>query len=460
MVKMRVVDVVVFVFEKEGIQIVFGVLGVVINLFYLVMCKLGGISYVLVCYVEGVLYMVEGFMCVVLGNIGVCIGMLGFVGIDMIIGFYFVFVDLILIFVIIGQVLCVCFYKEDFQVVDIELIVKLVMKWVVIVCELVFVLWVFQQVFYLMCLGCLGLVLVDLLIDVQFVEIEFDIDMYELLLVYKFVVICVQIEKVFMMFNDVDKLLIVLGGGVFNVVVEDLFVQFVEMVGVLVILMLMLWGVIVDDYLLMVGMVGLQMLYCYGNVMMFVLDFVFGIGNCWVNCYMGSVEVYMKGCKFVYVDIELMQIGCVFGLDFGIVFDVKVVFELFVVVVQEWKVVGKLKDCSVWVVDCQECKCMLQCKMYFDNVLVKLQCVYEEMNKVFGCDICYVSMIGLLQIVVVQFLYVFKVCNWINCGQVGLFGWMIFVVFGVCVVDLSCLIVVLFGDYDFQFMIEELVVGV
>lgn len=57
-------------------------------------------------------------------------------------------------------------------------------------------------------------------------------------------------------------------------------------------------------------------------------------------------------------------------------------------------------------------------------------------------------------------LYVFKDCYWINCGQVGLLGWMILAVLGVCVVDLKCNVVVIFGDFDFQFLIEELVVGV
>lgn len=68
-----------------------------------------------------------------------------------------------------------------------------------------------------MCFGCLGLVLVDLLFDVQVVEIEFDFDMYELLLVYKFVVSCMQIEKAVEMLIQVECLVIVVGGGVINV---------------------------------------------------------------------------------------------------------------------------------------------------------------------------------------------------------------------------------------------------
>lgn len=108
-----------------------------------------------------------------------------------------------------------------------------------------------------MCLGCSGFVLVDLLFDVQVVEIEFDLDMYELLLVYKLVVSCVQIEKVLEMLIQFECLVIVVGGGVINVDVVLLLQQFVELISVLVIFILMGWGCILDDYFLMVGMVGL-----------------------------------------------------------------------------------------------------------------------------------------------------------------------------------------------------------
>ena len=45
-------------------------------------------------------------------------------------------------------------------------------------------------------------------------------------------------------------------------------------------------------------------------------------------------------------------------------------------------------------------------KTHFDEVPIKPQRVYEEMNKVFGKDTCYVSTIGLSQIAAAQFLHV------------------------------------------------------
>ncbi|MDB5997764.1 MAG: Glyoxylate carboligase, partial [Pseudomonas sp.] len=87
------------------------------------------------------------------------------------------------------------------------------------------------------------------------------------------------------------------------------------------------------------------------------------------------------------------------------------------------------------------------------------QRVYEEMNQVFGKDTCYVSTIGLSQIAGAQFLHVYKPRHWINCGQAGPLGWTIPAALGVVKADPSRKVVALSGDYDFQFMIEELAVG-
>jgi tartronate-semialdehyde synthase len=90
---------------------------------------------------------------------------------------------------------------------------------------------------------------------------------------------------------------------------------------------------------------------------------------------------------------------------------------------------------------------------------MKPQRVYQEMVKTFGEDVTYVSTIGLSQIAGAQFLKVFKPRHWINCGQAGPLGWTVPAALGVRAADPSRKIVALSGDYDFQFMIEELAVG-
>ncbi|MBB5496258.1 glyoxylate carboligase [Paraburkholderia sp. MM5384-R2] len=459
MAKMRAVDAAVLVLEKEGIDTAFGVPGAAINPFYSAMRKAGGISHVLARHVEGASHMAEGYTRAQPGNIGVCIGTSGPAGTDMITGLYSAQADSIPILAITGQAPRARLYKEDFQAVDIESIAKPVTKWAVTVREPALVPRVFQQAFHLMRSGRPGPVLVDLPIDVQLAEIEFDIDTYEPLPVYKPKATRKQIEAALTMLNNSDKPLIVSGGGVLNAAAEDLLVTFAETIGVPVIPTLMSWGAIPDDHPLMVGMVGLQTSHRYGNATMLASDFVLGIGNRWANRHTGSVDVYTKGRKFVHVDIEPTQIGRVFGPDLGIVSDAKAALELFVEVASEWKAAGKLKDRAAWVADCQQRKRTLQRKTHFDNVPMKPQRVYEEMNQVFGRDTCYVSTIGLSQIAAAQFLHVYKARNWINCGQAGPLGWTIPAALGVRAADPQRPIVALSGDYDFQFMIEELAAG-
>ncbi|WP_395066281.1 glyoxylate carboligase [Paraburkholderia silvatlantica] len=459
MAKMRAVDAAVLVLEKEGIDTAFGVPGAAINPFYSAMKKAGGITHVLARHVEGASHMAEGYTRATPGNIGVCIGTSGPAGTDMITGLYSAQADSIPILAITGQAPRARLYKEDFQAVDIESIAKPVTKWAVTVREPALVPRVFQQAFHLMRSGRPGPVLVDLPIDVQLAEIEFDIDTYEPLPVYKPKASRKQIEAALELLNASDKPLIVSGGGVLNAAAEDLLVQFAETVGVPVIPTLMSWGAIADDHPLMAGMVGLQTSHRYGNATMLASDFVLGIGNRWANRHTGSVEVYTKGRKFVHVDIEPTQIGRVFGPDLGIVSDARAALELFVEVAQEWQAAGKLKDRSAWVADCQQRKRTMLRKTHFENTPIKPQRVYEEMNKAFGRDTCYVSTIGLSQIAGAQFLHVYKARNWINCGQAGPLGWTIPAALGVRAADPTRPIVALSGDYDFQFMIEELAVG-
>jgi tartronate-semialdehyde synthase len=123
------------------------------------------------------------------------------------------------------------------------------------------------------------------------------------------------------------------------------------------------------------------------------------------------------------------------------------------------KASGTLRDRSAWVGDCQHRKSVMLRKSHFDAVPLKPQRVYEEMNQVFDRDTCYVTTIGLSQIAGAQFLRVYNPRNWINCGQAGPLGWTLPAALGVRAADPDKKIVALSGDYDFQFMLEELAVG-
>jgi len=459
MPKMTATEAAVCVMEKEGVTQAFGVPGAAINPLYAAMRKRQSIAHILARHVEGASHMAEGYTRARAGNIGVCIVTSGPGGTDAVTGLYSAAADSIPILLISGQAPRPRLYKEDFQAVDIESIAKPLCKMAVTVREPGLVPYVFQKAFQLMRSGRPGPVLIDLPLDVQLAEIEFDPEVYEPLPVEKPAASRKQIEKALAMMNEADRPLIVAGGGIINADACDLLVEFAEITGVPVIPTLMGWGAIPDDHPLMAGMVGLQTSHRYGNATMLASDFVLGIGNRWANRHTGSIDKYTKGRKFVHVDIEPTQIGRVFTPDLGIVSDAKAALQMFVTVATEWSAKGRLKNRTEWAMACSERKRSLLRKTDFDQIPMKPQRVYEEINKFFGRDACYVSVIGLSQIGGGQFLNVYKPRNWINAGQAGPLGWTVPAALGVRAADPDRMIVGLSGDYDFQFLIEELAVG-
>ena len=459
MARMRAVDAAVLILEKEGATQLFGLPGAAINPFYSAMRKHGGLQHVLARHVEAASHMAEGYTRAKAGNIGVCIGTSGPAGTDMITGLYSASADSIPILCITGQAPVAKLHKEDFQAVDIAAIAGPLTKMAVTVMEPAQVPGTFQKAFRLMREGRPGPVLIDLPLDVQLAEIDFDIETYEPLPIARPEASRAQAEKALAMMLASERPLIVAGGGVINADAADLLVELAEVTGVPVVPTLMGWGTIPDDHALNAGMVGLQTSHRYGNATMLASDFVLGIGNRWANRHTGSVETYTRGRTFVHIDIEPTQIGRVFAPDYSIVSDARAALEVLVEVAREWAGAGRIPSRTAWAEECAERKRTLHRKTHFDNVPIKPQRVYEEMNRAFGADTRYVTTIGLSQIQAAQLLHVYQPRHWINAGQAGPLGWTLPAALGVATAVPDGQVVALSGDYDFQFLIEELAVG-
>ncbi|MFI9630650.1 glyoxylate carboligase [Streptomyces sp. NPDC052042] len=447
------------ILKREGVSNAFGVPGAAINPFYAALKESGGVHHTLARHVEGASHMAEGYTRARPGNIGVCVGTSGPAGTDMITGLYSAMADSIPILCITGQAPTAVLHKEDFQAVDIASIAAPVTKAATTVLEAAQVPGVFQWAFHLMRSGRPGPALIDLPLDVQLTEIEFDPELYEPLPVHRPVASRKQIERALEMLDASERPLIVAGGGVINADACQLLLEFMELTGIPVVPTLMGWGAIPDDHALNAGMVGLQTSHRYGNATFLESDFVLGIGNRWANRHTGKLDVYTRGRTFVHVDIEPTQLGRIFAPDLGIVSDAGAALALFVEAARERKADGRLKDRSEWAASVQGRRATLQRRTHFDDVPLKPQRVYEEMNRAFGPETRYVTTIGLSQIAGAQMLHVYRPRHWINCGQAGPLGWTVPAALGVATAVPDGSVVALSGDYDFQFMLEELAVG-
>lgn len=458
MPKMRAVDAIVQILEKEGAVEAFGLPGAAINPLYSAMKAHGGIRHTLHRHVEGASHAADGYSRAT-GKIGLCLGTSGPAGTDMITGLYAAIADSIPMLCITGQAPTSVLHKEDFQAVDIESIAKPVTKYASTVLEPGLVPGTFAKAFQIMRSGRPGPALIDLPINVQLAEIDFDIDAYEPLPLQNPRATRRQAEKAVDLLTAHERPIIIAGGGIINANASDKLVELAEELNIPVSPTLMGWGAIPDDHRLQSGMVGIQTHTKYGNATFLESDFVLGIGNRWANRHTGGLDTYRAGRKFVHVDIEPTQIGRVFSPDLGIVSDAGAAIDAILEVVRERKADGTLPDYAAWADGATARKSTGHRKTNFENVPIKPQRVYQEMNSAFGQDTTYVSTIGLSQIAGAQMLHVFGPRKWINAGQAGPLGWTGPAALGVVRGKPGERVVALSGDYDFQFMIEELAVG-
>ncbi|MGQ3383238.1 glyoxylate carboligase [Glutamicibacter sp. TV12E] len=458
MPKMRAVDAIVQILEKEGATEAFGLPGAAINPLYSAMKDHGGIRHTLHRHVEGASHAADGYSRAT-GKIGLCLGTSGPAGTDMITGLYAAIADSIPMLCITGQAPTSVLHKEDFQAVDIESIAKPVTKYASTILEPGLVPGTFAKAFQIMRSSRPGPVLLDLPINVQMAEIDFDIDAYEPLPVDKPKATRGQAEKIVDLLLSGQKPLIIAGGGVINANASDQLVELAEELNIPVSPTLMGWGAIADDHRLQAGMIGIQTHTKYGNATFLESDVVLGLGNRWANRHTGALDVYRAGRKFIHVDIEPTQIGRVFSPDLGITSDAAAAIDAILEVVRERKAAGALPDYSAWADSASARKGTEHRKTNFDNIPIKPQRVYQEMNAAFDRDTTYVSTIGLSQIAGAQMLHVFGPRRWINAGQAGPLGWTGPAALGVVRGKPGQKVVALSGDYDFQFMIEELAVG-
>ena len=184
-------------------------------------------------------------------------------------------------------------------------------------------------------------------------------------------------------------------------------VELAEILNVPVVPTLMGWGTIPDDHRLAAGMAGLQTAHRYGNATMLASDFVLGIGNRWANRHTVGLEPTAgESVSFTSTSSPPRSVASSRPTSGssptpGPPSSVRRLRA-------RAPLRSTLTDWNTWAEECQDRKRTMRRKTHFDDVPIKPQRVYEEMNRAFGRDARYVTAIGLSQILPGQFLQVFK----------------------------------------------------
>jgi len=455
---MDVMDAVVKVMEDEGVEVVFGVPGAAILPLYKAMSGSDQIRHYSVRHEEGGTHAADGYTRVT-GKVGINIGTSGPAGTNMITGLYTCMADSIPQICITGQAPTDVLHKEAFQSVDIVEIAKPVTKWAVQVKEPGQLVWTFREAFRIAREGRPGPVLIDLPLDVQTsgLEVDFDADRGGRLHFEKPAPSPNAIRQAVEMILEAERPVLMPGGGVIGADAAEELMELAEYLQVPVSPTYMGKGTIPEDHPLFMGIVGLQTSQRYANALFLESDLVVGIGNRWAERHTGDLDVYRGGRKFVHVDIEPRQMGRVFPPDLAVVSDAKLALEA---MLDTARAMTPEREPGAWVERVDELRSTLLRKTDFDNVPVKPQRAFQEMNEFFDDDAIVVTAIGLYQIFSGQFQKTYKPRHYLCCGQAGPLGWEVPACIGVKLGRPDNLVVGVVGDYSFQFLMEEIAVAV
>lgn len=455
MPKMPVMEAVVKILESEGVEYVFGIPGAAILPLYKALSKSTKIKHLTVRHEEGATHAADGYARAT-GKVGVAIGTSGPAGTNMVTGLYTCMGDSIPIVCFTGQALRPLLHKEAFQAVNISEIVKPVTKKSYLVLETAQLPFVVREAFKIAREGRPGPVLIDIPLDVQRGEVEYDPDIDAPLEVVKPAPDIRKIRRALEMLLSAERPILLMGGGVILADAAKEFVELAEYLQIPVIPTLMAMGGIPADHPLYGGLVGIQTSTRGGNMLFLESDLVLSIGNRFADRHTGALDVYTQGRKFIHIDIEPTQLGKVFMPDLGIVSDAKLAIQALLRVAKEMTPPRAPSEWSRKALSYRR----FRRKMDFDNVPIKPQRVFKEINEFFDRDTIFVTAIGLYQIWSGQFQEIFKPRHYFCCGQAGPLGWEVPACIGVKLGRPKEQVVGIVGDYSFQFLLGDLATAV
>jgi tartronate-semialdehyde synthase len=458
MPRMDAMDAVVGVMEDEGVEVAIGVPGAAILPLYKALSKSDQIKHYSVRHEEGGTHAADGYARVT-GKVGINIGTSGPAGTNMITGLYTCLADSIPMICIVGQAPTSVLHKEAFQAIDIVEIAKPVTKWAVQVREPAQLVWTFREAFRIAQEGRPGPVLIDLPLDVQTsgLQVDFDPARGGPLHFETPEPRPGAIRRAVEMILESERPVLMPGGGVIIADAAAELVELAEYLQVPVSPTYMGKGAISEDHPLFMGIVGLQTSQRYANQLFLESDLVVGIGNRWAERHTGDLDVYRGERKFIHVDIDPRQIGRVFPPDLAVVSDAKLALQA---MTQTARDMTPERVAGPWVDRVAELRSTLLRKTDFDDVPVKPQRAYQEMNEFFDGNEIIVTAIGLYQIFSGQFQKTYKPRHYLCCGQAGPLGWEVPACIGVKLGRPENLVVGVVGDYSFQFLMEEVAVAV
>jgi tartronate-semialdehyde synthase len=449
---MQVSEAIVKILEKEGITHAFGIPGAGINSLYRYLEK-AAIKHYLMCHEEAAVHAADGYYRAA-GKMAAAICTSGPGATNFVTGIYTAWQDSIPLIALTGQAVTAQLGKGAFQCVDIAEIVKPVCKRSYCVTNPRTIPSVFRETFEIARSGKPGPVLIDLPLDIQMAEIEFDIDSYIPGAIKSPKPSAALIEKAVKLLDEAKNPVIIMGGGVILSKTEKTLVEFAEYMSIPVITTYMAKGGISVDHPLNAGQAGIQVgAVSSGNDVLLASDLILGVGCRFTDRHTGNAAIYQGKWKVIHIDIDPKEIGNILKTELGITADAGDAVPMLLAATQKTGAPRKRQAPPQSYAE-QRKKYIRQpdpAKKVMDP-----REVFEVINQAFDDETQFTTGCGITQIWSGQYQRINKPRKYFPSGGAGTLGFDIPAAIGAALGQGNKKTVCLMGDFGFTFLVEEL----
>jgi len=434
---------------REGVEVIFGILGGAILPLYDVLPQYPQLRHILVRHEQGAAHAADGYARAT-GKVGVCMATSGPGATNLVTGIANACLDSSAMVAITGQVARPFIGKDAFQEIDITGITLPITKHNYLVHDTGSLARTVKEAFHLAGSGRPGPVLIDVPRDVFIDEVEFhypsklDLPSYKPTLQGH----PAQIKNAAKVINEAQKPTIIAGRGVIISGAYAELKQLAETAQMPVVTTLLGIGSFPESHILSLGMLGMHGM-AYANMAVNAADVIIAIGMRFDDRATAKVSGFAPGARIIHIDIDPAEIGKNVRVDVPIVGDVKLVLK------ELNKLITPVQHID-WVAQLDDWRKEHPSTVINDSEGLLPQFVIRKIYEVTKGEATIVTGVGQNQMWAAQYYWYDKPNSFISSGGLGTMGFGLPASIGVKIGCPDNTVWCVDGDGSFQMTIQEL----
>lgn len=438
--------------RKEGVEVMFGYPGGVVLPIFDALYD-APIKFVLVRHEQGAAHAADGYARAT-GRVGVCLATSGPGATNLVTGIATAYMDSIPMVAITGQVKTALIGNDAFQEADVTGITRPITKHNYLVKNIEDLSLVVKEAFHVASTGRPGPVLIDLPVDVQLQETEFNYPAEVSMRGYKPTLFGHpgQIKRAAKLITAAKRPIIYAGGGV---IISNAYAELRELAEKIqapVTTTLLGLGGFPQTHELSLGMLGMHGT-AYANHSIMESDLIIAVGARFDDRVTGRLDAFAPNAKVIHIDIDPASVSKNVEVDIPIVGDAKNILI-------EMNKIVKKPDTEEWLKQVHEWKRHHPLHYHDGGGKIKPQYVIEQIYEVTKGDAVICTEVGQNQMWSAQFYKYDKPRSFISSGGLGTMGYGFPAAIGAKMGCPEKLVFDIAGDGSIQMNIQELATAV